>query len=334
MGFNAFIGVDVSKEKLDFVVVEEGRQLFHMETENTKKGIEKFFKRMGNAGAPKEDWLLCMEHTGIYCNPLLKAAQSKGLAVWVEHAARIKAFHGLQREKNDKLDALRIAEYAFAKRHAVTLWEPPREVVLRIKSLIKLRDRLVDAKKRLTAPVTEEKRFGDREWAKELERMMGNTVSNLDRRIQGTEKAIMGLIKSDENLKVLYDRISSVKGVGLIVAINTIVVTNEFKKISDPRKMACHCGVAPFRQLSGKSLRGRSKVSHRANKHMKALFNMSARSVVACEGELRDYYRNKIKKGKNKMSVMNAIRNKIIHRIFACVRDQREYENIYVHSFV
>jgi len=34
--------------------------------------------------------------------------------------------------------------------------------------------------------------------------------------------------------------------------------------------------------------------------------------------------------GKNKMSVINAVRNKLIHRVFAVVRDERLFEDNYV----
>ena len=59
---------------------------------------------------------------------------------------------------------------------------------------------------------------------------------------------------------------------------------------------------------------------------------MAAMSTIASKGELRDYSLRKVKEGKNKMAVLNAVRNKIIHRMFACVRDERKYEKIYTHS--
>lgn len=41
---------------------------------------------------------------------------------------------------------------------------------------------------------------------------------------------------------------------------------------------------------------------------------------------MRTYYDKKFEKGKNKMSVINAIRNKLIHCIFACVRNDVMYQ--------
>ena len=67
---------------------------------------------------------------------------------------------------------------------------------------------------------------------------------------------------------------------------------------------------------------------------MKVLLNLAARSSVSSAGELREYYERKVAEGKNKMVVLNAIRNKLIHRVFACVRDGRKYEENYVTALV
>ncbi|MEM9329107.1 MAG: IS110 family transposase [Bacteroidota bacterium] len=331
MKYRMFIGVDVSKETLDFVVFDGLVKLLHMQVSNDKAGISRFYKRLiKDIEVHKEECLFCLEHTGIYCNPFLTFASAKDLPVWLEDAKKIKVYHGLEREKNDALDALRIAEYGSAKFQKVQLWSPPREEIQQLKAMIKLRERLVSSKKSLLAPLGEEKQFGNRKWAKEHDKLLQPVITEIVRKIKGLEQKIKQLINEDSHLKELYEQVSSVKGVGLIVSINILVVTNEFKQITDPRKMACNCGVAPFKKDSGKSVKGKSKVSHRANKSMKTLFNLAARAAVRHKGELRDYYLRKVAEGKNKMSVMNAVRNKIIHRIFACVRDGRKYEDSYL----
>ncbi|MEM6526380.1 MAG: IS110 family transposase [Bacteroidota bacterium] len=336
MNLEVFIGIDVSKENLDFVVLQEGLDKpFHVQVENNTQGISSFYKRLcKEAKARKETYLFCLEHTGIYCNPFLEFATSKGLMVWLEDAKKIKAYHGLEREKNDAIDAYRIAEYGYAKQHKLTLWKPPREVVSQLKVMIRLRERLVASKSRLVVPLSEDKKFSTKKWSKKHDQLIQPVISKIEKQIKEVEQQIKELIKADSHLNKLYGFVSSVKGVGLIVTINTLVATNEFKQITEPRKMACHCGVAPFKKESGKSVRGKSKVSHQANKSMKTLYNLAARSAVSCNGELRDFYLRKVAEGKNKMSVMNAVRNKIIHRIFACVRDERKYQDIYTHSLV
>lgn len=326
------IGIDVSKETLDVAVLLEGKKLFHMQTSNHCKGINELCKKVHRqVGLDAGQWLFCLEHTGVYCNPILEYASKKELAIWMEDAKKVKAFHGLEREKTDELDALKIAEYAYSKSHKAVLWEPARPVVSRLKALLKCRERLVDTKKRLSVALVE-KEFDDHDWAKEHERLVRPVISKTENQIREIERKIEQLISQDDELKKNYELTVSVTGVGLIVASNMLVVSGEYKRISDPRKMACHCGVAPFKKQSGKSVKGKSKVSHQANKSMKTLLNLAARSAVNCEGELRDFYLRKVKEGKNKMAVLNAVRNKIIHRIFACIRDNRKYEKNYTHA--
>ena len=52
---------------------------------------------------------------------------------------------------------------------------------------------------------------------------------------------------------------------------------------------------------------------------------MAAMSAISHPGELRDYYLRKVKQGKHKMKAINNVRNKLIHRIYACIREDRLY---------
>jgi transposase len=148
------------------------------------------------------------------------------------------------------------------------------------------------------------------------------------------EKKIKTLIKEDDSLKHLFSLVTSVDGVGEVVFCEMVIATNEFKLFNCPRKFACYSGVAPFEHTSGTSIRGGTRVSHLANKQMKKLLHMAALSVVSGKGEMAQYYHRKVEQGKNKMLVLNAVRNKIIHRVFACVRDNRKYEKIYATALV
>jgi transposase len=65
-----------------------------------------------------------------------------------------------------------------------------------------------------------------------------------------------------------------------------------------------------------------------ANKKLKCLLHMGAMAAIAFDPELKAYYKRKVAEGKNKMSILNAVRNKLVLRIAAVVRDgQRVCEN-------
>ena len=42
--------------------------------------------------------------------------------------------------------------------------------------------------------------------------------------------------------------------------------------------------------------------------------------------EIKEYYQRKVAEGKNKMLVINNVRNKLIHRVCACIREDKMYE--------
>jgi transposase len=127
----------------------------------------------------------------------------------------------------------------------------------------------------------------------------------------------------------------SIDGVGEKTAVKMIVETNAFKDFDNARKFCCHAGVAPFEYSSGSSIRSRNRVSNKADKSIKALLHMAALVVATRKknGELREYYLKKIAEGKNKMSVLNAIRAKLVMRMFAVVRNEKCYQKNYQFSF-
>ncbi len=105
------------------------------------------------------------------------------------------------------------------------------------------------------------------------------------------------------------------------------MTNNEFKTINNPRKLACYAGVAPFKNTSGTSIFTKSKVSNLADKSLKKLLHLGAMSAIRLNNGLAIYYKRKVKEGKNKMLVLNAARNKIIHLIFALIKNQSFYQN-------
>lgn len=126
-------------------------------------------------------------------------------------------------------------------------------------------------------------------------------------------------------LKNLYRLITSVVGIGFVTAINLIIHTNGFTMLKDTRKLACYCGVAPFEYSSGSSVKGRTKVHFMANKKLKCNLHMASLTAVKLDADLKHYYERKVADGKSKMSVLNAVKNKLLARVVACVNNQREY---------
>jgi transposase len=191
------------------------------------------------------------------------------------------------------------------------------------------RIRLLDAQKQLKTPLKESNGFICKNIANQSEKICQRTLNSLKADLEKVERAIDELIESDRELKQLFALITSVNGVGKVTATQIIITTNEFKDIKDPKKFACYAGVAPFTKESG-LFKGKARVSHMANKKVKTLLHMSALAAIVSNPDMKTYYERKVnEEKKNKMLVINAVRNKIILRIFASVNQNRKYEKNY-----
>ena len=333
MALHYFIGIDVSKETLDFTLLHGADKLFHLQVNNSAAGIKSFVKQLKSQyKVSLQECLFCLEHTGIYNNPLLEYFEKKQCKVWLESAIHIKQSSGLMRGKNDKIDSYRIALFAYRNRDCARLWQPKREVIKRLKTLSGIRSRLLQAKVQLETALKENKRFTDKAAQMLYERCCKQSLAALKKDVAATEEQIGKIISEDDRLCELFTVITSVPGVGTVTATEVIVSTNEFKDINDAKKYACYSGIAPFGYSSGSSIKGKAKVSKMANKHVKKLLQLAAMAATNHDKELKAYFERKVAEGKNKMAVLNAVRNKLIHRIFACIRNNRKYEKIYTHA--
>jgi transposase len=328
--YTYFIGTDVSRNKLDLAVMEGKLLLFHREIKNEPEVINAFLQEIKSLkGFTTTRAVFAMEQTGIYCNHLLSCLQKLKANIVVEGTLQIRNSMGHIRGKNDKLDSIKIAEYAYKCREDLRLWVPKRKVVQQLASLSSLRYRLLTWHVAISTPLKEQATFVKKGTANESNRLCSRSIEAICKDIADVEAAIAVLIASDERLKHLTGLLTSVPCVGPVTAVQILVCTNEFRDIRCPKKFACYAGVAPFAKESG-TIKGKSRVSPIANKRMKALLHNCAVIAVRSVPEIKAYYERKTKtEGKHKMLVLNAVRNKLVLRIFSCVNQDRLYAKDY-----
>lgn len=326
MNFKETLGVDISKNEID-VALHLSKE--HKVFENNKKGFDNMLVWLKNhVNVELDELLICFEHTGVYTRLLVEYLSSKDLHYVLESSLKIKRSMGLVRGKNDKIDAQRIAEYAYMRRESIQTTPLEDEVVSKLKDLLTLRDRLVRQKAGHQSTLKEQKKIVKKKDNPVLFKAQEQVIKYLTKQITKVEKEIKSTIQESKELAKIFNLITSVIGVGWIVATNMLVTTNCFKRFDDPRKYSCYCGIAPFSHSSGTSIKGRTKVSHLANKRMKALLDLAARSAIVNDPELKKYYTRKVEEGKNKRATINAVRNKIIHRVFSVVRRGTPYVSL------
>lgn len=322
--YKYFFGVDISKKTIDVTLAKDG-DFTHRKFSNDLTGMDELMKWLTELNLNVDLVLFCMEATGLYCFPLTQFLAKNEIDIWIEHAAQIKKASSLDRGKNDKIDSKRIAMYAVKHLDRLRLWKPASHTLEKIRHLATLRERLVETRKRLLTPIQEFEEIGNVEMAKFLTKTIKSSLAALEKDLKNVEVSIISIVNEDENLKKLYKLVTSVVGIGFVTAINLIIHTNGFTVLKDTRKLACYCGVAPFEYSSGSSVRGKTKVHFMANKKLKCNLHMASLSAVKADADLKAYYERKILEGKNKMSVLNAVKNKLLARVVAVVNKQQEY---------
>lgn len=323
-----FIGIDISKLTLDFTLMKNKTVLSVKTIGNNITEIKQLVKeyKLVN-GLTLANTVFGMELTGIYTNPLKEALQKLRANIIIESGSHIRNSLGSIRGKTDKIDSARIALYLFKSRDVLNLWQPRRTIIDQLASLSTLRERLIAMQLAMGTPLKEDAGFVKVGFIKANNMLCSRSLEAMKADIKDIEASIKETWSTDERLNRLMQLMLSVPSIGEVTSLQILITTNEFRSIITPKKFACYAGVAPFRYKSGTSVSKRTRVSPMANKKMKSLLHICAITAKRFVPDIKEYYLRKTEtEGKHKMLVLNAIRYKLILRVFACVNGDRFYE--------
>lgn len=325
-----FIGVDVSKKKLDICVMCDSKVVSEEQVSNHQQAITKLINELKRElNMTNENCLICAEHTGQYTYPLICACKSMDCRLWIENPTQIKYCSGMTRGKNDRVDAKRIATYAFRFYDQAVYYKRPSEELVRLNQLEAERTLYMVDLSKYKAQVTDQKDFMPKALYKSKSDRLKLLISSLEQVLKRIEAEMNEIIESTKILSRQMDLLMSIDGVGRIVAMNMIIVTEAFTRFNNPRQFCCYAGVAPFAYISGSSQHSKNKVSQKACKYIKTLLHMSAVAITHRKsGELKAYYERKVDEGKNKMTIINALRAKLVARMFAVIKKDEFYSPI------
>lgn len=327
-----FIGIDVSKPHFDAslmrVVDHQKEAVQSARFDNSDEGLKAFEKWLTAQQAPmNEKALLVIENTGIYHRLLWSFCSHHNLPLHIGNAAHIKWSFGIARGKSDHIDSVRLCQYAH--RHADDIKATPAlsPVLLQLKDLVTSRTHLLSQLTSNKNYLKELKKMSDPLIQKHLETAYKAAIEGLATSIANLEEMIEKTVVDTPAFKANYDLLCSVPGIGHITAVYLICCTNNFAGGISGKQLACYAGVVPFEHSSGVSIKGKNKVHQMANKDLKKLLHLCAMSAVQHCRELKTYYERKQAEGKHRMSILNAVRNKIALRAVAVVSKQKKYED-------
>jgi transposase len=314
--FSWYVGIDVSKEWLDIAVISPEGELLN--TDHIDNDTESIRNYIASLNIETSQTLFCLENTGRYGDAFLEATNFLQLNTWVEHPLQIKRSQGMTRGKTDKYDAIRIAQYAYRFKDKAIFWKPENKIITQLRDLQAKQDMLVKSLKQLRQ-ITGSK----------SDRIMEVPIKAIEKALTLIETEMLNVIKTDLQLLKQFMLLQSVPGIGKIVAISLIITTRGFTKLTNPRKLACYIGVAPFPYQSGSSINYRNRISKLGDLRLKALINLSAWNAIRSVPYLKAYFQRKTEAGKHKVKVINAVRNKIIAIALSVIRRDQPFSEHY-----
>jgi transposase len=326
-----FIGIDISKKWFDVAIYEQNnlKGMPHCRFDQNSTGYKALMKWVSDYAEKhklKGQYLFCMEHTGMYALSLCQFLDEQKQTYVLENPLWIKRSLGLRRGKSDKADSKAIAEFIWRNQDRVGKARAlPNELLLKVQALLSLRQRLVRyhhglrmAQGELTACIKAE-----------ISQLVATQTEQMTKVMTKVERDILKQIKtlicSDEHLKKVYELACSVCGIGEIIASFLLVYTNGFTAFDSAKQFSSYIGIVPFDDDSGTSQNHVPEVSKIANKKMKVLLTTAAVTATQHDPQIKAYFQRQLDKGKEEGWIYNAIKNKIVHRVFKVVKRGTPY---------
>jgi transposase len=328
------LGIDVSKLSFDvaLIVVLNGlkQSIIIGKFDNDIVGLEMFKAWLDEHNVTFDaNSLLVIENTGIYHRLIWNFCSTHLLPIYIGNAADLKWSFGIARGKNDKVDSMRLCDYAYKNYEDIKPTTSLNKVLITLKDLLSNRSKLLKLKNAIKQTLNELKRSNDKTTQSLMENLNKAALDGLQKSIKQIDAELLKIVKQDPSILTNYNRMLSVPGIGKITATFIICCTNNFAIKVTGKQLANYAGVVPFDNTSGTSVKGKSRVHFMANKELKTLLTMGALSASQSYPEFKDYYERKRKEGKKHLQVLNAIKNKMLLRVASVINQQKDYVNNY-----
>lgn len=289
---------------------------------NDEEGFNQFVKWLKKNKVTAENSVIVMESTGVYSEKFCHYLYEKSYLICVENALKVKRAFGISPRKNDIIDSKRIAEYAFRFYDKLKFWKPSEQLIEQVKSLLSLREYLsIQVSSHMASLKALKKKQVQSKFALDTHL---SVINDFKKKVKAIEEEIKSLVSNDLSLVQKIHCIKSIPGVGFLIAVNLMVITNAFKENIDYRTLASYIGIAPIERTSGTSVN--IKVTKKfGHSRLKKLFYLCSMNMVRHKLLFTDYYNRKVIAGKAKIIVLNNISNKMLKVICGVIKSGKSF---------
>lgn len=327
------IGIDFSKQTFDATIVyRDGdcfRELGYCKFDNDMNGFKTFLRWTKSMlrGTPeandKSAWIFCGEHTGTCSIGLSDFLSKKKYFMWLESALVIHRKCGIVREKNDKIDSKRIAEYALRNySDKVVAYEVDSDNMKKLKSLYAAHEMLTRDKVAKKNQLKSGALSGSTSAVREIERQL----SVIEESISKIDSEIKSLLKGSEEFAHKYEILDSFKGVGPLTIACLIIKTRNFRNMTDSRELGCYIGVVPHKCQSGSSIDKAPRTSRYRDRNANGVLTNCANCAILSNSIIKSYYQRLLARGVHQNKAKNNCKFKIINILLAMIKNDTKFD--------
>lgn len=319
-----YLGVDVSKEKLDCCLLADAADSKRKAkvVSNSVLGIQALLAFVDKEGIALDEVHAVMEGTGVYHQLVAESLYDAGVAVSIVNPAQVKDFgRGMAvRTKNDTKDSFVLARFGALLQP--TRWTAPPVHARQLQAYIARLDAL---KKDLQREQNRrEKSVIGREPGDVLE-SIEQTVDFLEQQLKRLRKKIGDHIKKHPDLADDLKLLESIPGVGPEVGQHMLSVMHN-RQFNSSEQLAAYLGLVPVERQSGTSLHGRPKLSKTGPRALRSLLYMPAVAAQTWNPHIRALRERLRAKGKAPKAIVGAAMRKLVHLCFGVLKTRTPYE--------
>src|SRR5215211_6233871 len=307
MATSSYVGIDVSKARLDVAVLGERQEI---QVENSQEGIAQLVKQM----ADLQPELIVVEATGGYQRAVVDALFHAGLSLTVVNPARVRQFARASGvlAKTDKLDAFVLA--AYGKTMQPRRYEGKSEAEKQLSALLVRRKQLEEMLK------AEQNRL--RTIAPSLRSSVERMIAILKEEKKRLEEQIEQFLNEQKAWQEQREILSSAPGVGKVTTATLLAELPELGKM-DRKKIAALVGVAPMNFDSGRKRGYRKTKGGRGD--VRSVLYMATLVATRYNPVIRTQYQHLLKRGKEKKVALTACMRKFLTILNAMMRDRQPF---------
>lgn len=324
-----YVGIDVSKDKLDIALTQDGKQIILTAIfENTSSGYKKLFVWIKKYSKGFSKVHFCIEATGIYHEEIAEYLQEQAKTiVSIINPFQSKSFakSRLLRTKNDKVDAALLALYCAISQPEETV--KTSNEVKKLRKLVRYLNTLINERAR------EKTRLHSNKDA-DVANVLKGTINFHSQSIAHIEEKIKEHVKNFPQLNEQVKLLKSINGIGDRTAWQILAELHiEDGKSLNTKAQVAHAGLAPRQFQSGSSVHGKPRICKTGNKRLRKALYMPALSAMRFNKKLSEFYQRLLEKGKLKMVALIAVMRKMLVMAISILNSGKPYDENWANKY-